>query len=121
MTHRYLSTACLHDECGYCQASTRPDGTPKLSASCKFCGAKCICACHEKKTEPNRFPDPGCYIHGVEPIPEKFFRLCTECGHCYITREDLLYEDAKVHRQLGIAVPDPDAEIHICPLCTHDF
>lgn len=66
--------------------------------------------------------DPGCWFHGEEPIPPNSYRVCLECGHCYTTREDLLYEDAKVRREIGMKTPqDPDAEIYACPLCTHDF
>lgn len=62
-----------------------------------------------------------CALHGHEPIPPDAYRVCGECGHCFNTREDLLYEDAKVHREMGMKVPDEDAEIYVCPLCTHDF
>jgi hypothetical protein len=55
--HEYLSTSCLHGEHGYCQSktgSTRADWAkvewPKVPASCKFCGAPCVCPCHR----------PGC-------------------------------------------------------------
>jgi hypothetical protein len=52
--HAYLSTACrhaaepgrepLHLECQ--TGGKRWDGTEKLPASCKWCGASCVCACH---------------------------------------------------------------------------
>lgn len=44
--HRYLSTSCLHGEHGYCQSNTGAQGD-KIPAVCKFCGAGCICPCHE--------------------------------------------------------------------------
>jgi hypothetical protein len=47
--HEYLSTSCLHGEHGYCQSGTGSNGTTewaKTPASCKFCGASCICPCH---------------------------------------------------------------------------
>lgn len=45
--HDYLSTACLHGEHDYCStATTRPDGTAKVPAQCKFCKAPCRCPCH---------------------------------------------------------------------------
>lgn len=44
--HRYLSTGCLHAEHGYCAGETRADGGTKVPASCKFCGAGCVCPCH---------------------------------------------------------------------------
>ena len=53
--HAYLSTSCLHDECGYCQTQAkRYDGTTKISAVCKFCtergehGGGCVCRCHRE-------------------------------------------------------------------------
>lgn len=65
--------------------------------------------------------DTGCYFHGDEPIPPNAFRVCLECGHCFNTREDLLYEHAKICREIGVAVPDERNEIYVCPLCNHDF
>jgi hypothetical protein len=44
--HSYLSTACLHGRHDYCAAVVGSQG-PKLPATCKFCEAECICACHE--------------------------------------------------------------------------
>lgn len=49
MSHIYLSTACYHREHGYCQAEQRPDGTPKVPGTCKFCGNPCTCYCHNEK------------------------------------------------------------------------
>jgi hypothetical protein len=51
-THRYLSTACLHDEHGDCQVTAvRWDGTEKKAAACKYCQAPCICDCHKEATD----------------------------------------------------------------------
>lgn len=48
--HVYLSTSCLHDEHTHCQTEAqRYDGTPKVPATCKFCGAPCVCDCHEEE------------------------------------------------------------------------
>lgn len=45
--HRYLSTGCLHGDHDYCQTEARRyDGTTKIAATCKFCGAPCVCECH---------------------------------------------------------------------------
>lgn len=46
--HRYLSTACLHGEHGYCQSDTGLSGA-KVPASCKWCGAACTCSCHRER------------------------------------------------------------------------
>lgn len=58
--HQYLSTSCLHatepgreDLHGYCQSQTGSNGETqwaKTPASCKFCGASCICPCHKQGT-----------------------------------------------------------------------
>lgn len=92
--------------------------------------------------------DPGCWFHGVEPVPPDCFRLCVECGHAF-TAAELLAEHNRVVAQLefvaaqeraglptwswfgewigapfpdapGVLEGDPDAVL-ICPLCTHDF
>lgn len=45
--HDYLSTGCLHGDHEYCKKEARRyDGTEKVAACCKFCGAPCICTCH---------------------------------------------------------------------------
>jgi len=43
--HRYLSTACLHGEHVYCASDIGASGS-KRPATCKFCDAHCVCACH---------------------------------------------------------------------------
>lgn len=44
--HTYLSTACLHDNHDHCRARENLQGEPKIPATCKWCGAPCICPCH---------------------------------------------------------------------------
>ncbi|MCX4809025.1 hypothetical protein OG601_47170 [Streptomyces sp. NBC_01239] len=46
--HIYLSTGCLHGDHAYCQSMTGLNGA-KRPASCKKCGAACICPCHTTK------------------------------------------------------------------------
>lgn len=46
--HVYLSTGCLHGDHDYCQSMTGLNGA-KRPASCKKCGAKCICGCHQEQ------------------------------------------------------------------------
>lgn len=43
--HIYLSTACLHDRHDHCNAMVGYQGA-KRPAQCKFCDARCVCACH---------------------------------------------------------------------------
>lgn len=43
--HLYLSTGCRHGDHAYCQNHTGLSGQ-KTPATCKFCGAPCICGCH---------------------------------------------------------------------------
>jgi hypothetical protein len=45
--HVYLSTGCLHGDHGYCQNMTGLAGA-KRPATCKHCGAKCVCRCHRE-------------------------------------------------------------------------
>lgn len=45
--HAYLSTGCLHGEHAYCQGKTGQAGAKK-PAQCKFCGAACVCPCHDR-------------------------------------------------------------------------
>jgi hypothetical protein len=51
--HIYLSTGCLHDKHAYCQAMVGAQGE-KRPASCKFCGAPCVCPCHPRRSEPSQ-------------------------------------------------------------------
>lgn len=44
--HLYLSTGCRHGDHAYCQNHTGLSGQ-KTPATCKFCGAPCICGCHQ--------------------------------------------------------------------------
>lgn len=53
--HVYLSTGCLHGDHAYCQSMTGLNGA-KRPASCKKCGAKCICPCHQAE-EPTAHND----------------------------------------------------------------
>jgi hypothetical protein len=47
--HVYLSTGCFHGDHDYCKNMTGLNGA-KRPASCKKCGAKCICGCHKETT-----------------------------------------------------------------------
>jgi len=55
MTHRYLSTACLHavednrpELHAHCDAMVGFQGV-KRPAQCKWCDEHCVCSCHEDK------------------------------------------------------------------------
>ncbi len=48
--HIYLSTGCLHGDHAYCQSMTGLNGA-KRPASCKKCGAGCICPCHQEQPD----------------------------------------------------------------------
>lgn len=65
-----------------------------------------------------------CSIHGYEPIPERFYRICHECRHCFVTEQELIKADFEIRRSifgdLEIRATSGD-KIHICPECTHDF
>jgi len=64
--------------------------------------------------------DYPCTWHGDEPVPEKYFRLCIECGHVFVTREELI----EAHRAAAEAVGIDPEHTHLntfCGLCLHDF
>lgn len=44
--HEYLSTGCLHGRHDYCNSMLGYQGS-KRPGQCKFCGAQCICKCHQ--------------------------------------------------------------------------
>lgn len=47
--HMYLSTSCLHGKHEYCRSAVTETGAPKRAAECKFCDARCACACHREE------------------------------------------------------------------------
>jgi hypothetical protein len=55
--HLYFSTGCLHGEHAYCQGETGAVGR-KIPAQCKFCGAPCLCSCHEDSPPMEAQPLP---------------------------------------------------------------
>jgi hypothetical protein len=68
-------------------------------------------------------PNEHCYSHNAhEPIPEKYYRICGECWHVFVTPEELMAEHNnrldEVGAPLGGCTVD---QIPCCPLCTHDF
>lgn len=65
--------------------------------------------------------DPGCWFHGEEPIPPNAYRVCLECGHCYVTRDDLVAAVNELLGRIGVAAVDTGNEIYTCPMCNHDF
>lgn len=64
-----------------------------------------------------------CAIHGHEPIPQVYYKICAECWHCYVTEDELIIRDQAVRLSIGgdTGNPRPADQIAICPLCTHDF
>ena len=62
-----------------------------------------------------------CAIHGYEPIPTIFHKICPECFHVFVEPEELLTEHNKRCEEVG-APPETDVnQVFICPMCTHDF
>jgi hypothetical protein len=72
-------------------------------------------------------PDPGCFWHGEEPIPEGVYRVCLECGHAFATREEIMAEHRREYAEAcrdSEPLPDDVAGRYadtFCPLCIHDF
>lgn len=78
--------------------------------------------------------DDFCAIHGYEPLPPQYFRICGECGHAYGSADELLAADLAVVTALaestaaaGDTIPvqvhaaRTVEQVHCCPLCTHDW
>jgi hypothetical protein len=65
-----------------------------------------------------------CAIHGYEPIPASYYRLCGECWHCFVTAAELVEADWDVRRSLPggeDAVRRQPDDVWVCPHCSHDF
>lgn len=66
-------------------------------------------------------PTDECAIHGYEPIPPTYYRICPECWHVFVTSEELLKAHNEILAELLMS-PETDVEqVFICPVCTHDF
>lgn len=62
----YVSTSCQHGEHedhNHCQSTSAIDGQVKIPARCKFCDAKCFCACHRKGVTRLSRKDLSAYVH----------------------------------------------------------
>ncbi len=65
-----------------------------------------------------------CSFHHVDEPAEGAYLICFECGHAYLTAEDLRAAFmAEVAPDLSSPLPEPPpAEgVWFCPLCAHDF
>lgn len=63
-----------------------------------------------------------CAIHGWEPVSERYYLICGECWHVFVTADELL--TGHDQRLVEVGVPpgrDTADQITVCPLCTHDF
>lgn len=66
-----------------------------------------------------------CYSCGRdEPIPPSgVYLICLECGHAYVTAQDLVdaYHSESERIYVAPLVPLAADAIYHCPLCMHDF
>lgn len=63
-----------------------------------------------------------CWSHGLDEPGDGAWRRCFECGHVYMTAEDLQREwTANAPPDLPDRTAPPAEEIHFCCLCLHDF
>jgi hypothetical protein len=78
-----------------------------------------------------------CYSCGThEPLPDKWYRMCGECLHVFVTEAELVREHnallAEIRQDVtnvGVPVPPegvpPDVttgkQVFCCPKCIHDF
>lgn len=62
-----------------------------------------------------------CAVHGHEPVPPRYHLLCGECGHVFVTAQELL--DAHNVRCLEVDAPYAASadDVLVCPVCTHDL
>lgn len=75
--------------------------------------------------------DDNCYVHGYEPVPSSYYKMCYECQHVFVTEQDLIDDDVQVRRNFNKVAgpgdylfsedPVPVEEIFCCPHCSHDF
>lgn len=81
------------------------------------------------KSEYDIPPDDWCFWHGYEPVPEPgFYKMCLECCHGFLTKEELLEAERKVVEGLNQCWPeskvepttDPD-NVFCCPMCAHSW
>lgn len=84
--HSYLSTGCYHGQHDYCRSSIGVVGA-KTPGRCKFCEARCRCACH---AEAPQTIDIGAGIarafRVAPPVgPDIPVPLCPKCGDPVIT------------------------------------
>ncbi len=70
---------------------------------------------------PDYDGDPGCFWHGAEPVPEGAYRVCLECGHCWVTAADLMADVQRLCMEIGATPPMDVEHVFYCPLCAHDF
>jgi hypothetical protein len=66
--------------------------------------------------------DMHCYFHHVDEPRERDALICGECGHVFLSPENLRLEwltNAPPDLE-GQAAPPAD-EIDFCPLCSHSF
>lgn len=58
----------------------------------------------------------------LEPLPAEYHEVCGECGHVYVTAEDLMAAYIEEWRKMAVSVQALDTpSIDACPLCGHDF
>lgn len=60
----------------------------------------------------------------LEPLPDEYYSVCGECGHVYVTAEELLEAENRLLFEMQVTKPpvvtDPE-HVYTCPLCGHDF
>lgn len=82
--------------------------------------------------------DNFCGIHGEEPVPDKYYKICPECWHCFVTEQELIAKDLKARKETvrsqswindllnikpwnNLESAESGEDITICPECSHDF
>jgi hypothetical protein len=84
---------------------------------------------NDLRAEPWPFawpPDEHCYSHQAhEPWTQYCYRRCLECGHVFRSEYELQDTDVMARWMSPTQVEAPPArpavDIHVCPVCAHDF
>lgn len=67
--------------------------------------------------EPECSTIDHCHVHNVDEPADGAYRICGECGHVYMSEQELVDGDAEWHG----GVRRPVAEIYVCVHCPHDL
>lgn len=75
-----------------------------------------------RENDPAASPDWCHSCCKLEPLPAVYHIVCGECGHVFVTAEDLVAAfKAYFEPRIGQVLDVKTGEIYACPKCGHDF